>query len=300
MGALCFGSALPYILNKIPQSWQALLIETSAGAAAAGLVMGWVVPEGPHRQPATRFEPQLIVHLFRNKDFAAAAFGYFGHMWEIYGFWAYLPVVWKHYFESTQSSESQLDVIVFAIIAIGALGCVVGGRLSIRYGSARIATLSLMVSGLFCTVSPVLYILPFPLTVTLYLLWGIAVAADSPQFSSLVAQAVCPKHRGTALTLSTSIGFALTIAIVQILGAVSFSTQYLFLLLVPGPVLGVLSMISLVRKEIESFSAKAGRQDENAAESIVAGETGTSGNSSVHQIESDEEADVQSTEHPSA
>ncbi len=265
VGALCVGSALPFLLQRIPQSWQALLIETSAGAVVAGVLMGCVVPDGPHRHPATRFQPMLILHLFRNPDFTAASFGYFGHLWEAYAFWAYLPVVWKQYAQSTPSAEGQLDLIVFAIIAIGALGCAVGGWMSPRYGSARIATLSLMASGLFCAISPVLYMLPFPLTLILYLLWGIAVAADSPQFSSLIAHAVCPKNRGSALTLSTCIGFAVTVGSDQLLGGVSFSSQYLYLLLLPGPVVGVLSMLSLVRKEINAMSTKTAGLDEMSA-----------------------------------
>jgi hypothetical protein len=271
VGALVLGSALPFLLEKIPQSWQALLIETSVGAVVAGILMGCVIPEGPHRQPATRFQPMVVLHLFDNADFSAACLGYFGHMWEVYAMWAYLPVVWKAYLQSTTSSsdrENQIDLIVFGIIAMGAVGCALGGWWSIRYGSALVATACLVVSGIFCAISPALYLLPFPMTLILYLLWGMAVAADSPQFSSLVAQTAPPHVKGSALTLSTCIGFSLTIASIQMLGAVPLSSQYLFLLLVPGPICGVWYMRNLVRKTKSSGMLSAAVKDVETAQTM--------------------------------
>ena len=83
------------------------------------------------------------------------------------------------------------------------------------------------------------------------LLWGITVIADSPQFSTLVAQTAIPQYKGTALTIVTSVGFAITIASIQLIDYAFNSwanTHGVFLLLIPGPVIGLAFLFRLIRK----------------------------------------------------
>ena len=69
-----------------------------------------------------------------------------------------------------------------------------------------------------------------------------AVTADSPQFSTLVARSAPQEHIGTALTIVNSIGFAISVLSIQLLNSCQdwIPTAYLFLLLLPGPLLGFL------------------------------------------------------------
>lgn len=248
VGALAVGSAFPFLLRQIPQPFEALLWETSALAATGGLVLGFVVPDGPYRKPGKQsWSRSTITSLFDNPEFRWAAFGYFGHMWELYAFWTWCPDVWKAYIarQTGNAAAWDADVITFAVLAIGGVGCVIGGLFSERYGSALVAWVSLFASGLFCFLSPGLFLAPPALTLAAFLIWGMAVAADSPQFSSLVAQTAPADSKGTALTIVTSIGFVITIGSIQLLG-VPVSEQYLFIMLAPGPVFGLWSMRSLV------------------------------------------------------
>jgi predicted histidine transporter YuiF (NhaC family) len=77
-------------------------------------------------------------------------------------------------------------------------------------------------------------------------LWGIAVTADSPQFSNLVATSVTPELKGTALTLVNCIGFAITIFSIQLLGLLqnNIPIYLLFIPLAIGPILGVYNLIN--------------------------------------------------------
>jgi MFS family permease len=74
--------------------------------------------------------------------------------------------------------------------------------------------------------------------------WGFAVVADSAQFSALVSEYAPRDHVGTALTLQTALGFLLTVVTIEglprVAGAVGW--QWASLLLVPGPVAGILAM----------------------------------------------------------
>jgi hypothetical protein len=102
---------------------------------------------------------------------------------------------------------------------------------------------ALAVSGAGCLLSPWLLLLPRPAFAGAVLLWGMAVVADSPQFSALVAQRAPKAATGTALTLVTCLGFGLTIVSLQCFAALQgyVEARYLFLLLAPGPVLGLLA-----------------------------------------------------------
>lgn len=67
--------------------------------------------------------------------------------------------------------------------------------------------------------------------------------ADSPQFSALVA-ATAPAHiKGTALTIVTSVGFAITVISIQLLPvAVNRVATFGWLVLLPGPLFGLIAL----------------------------------------------------------
>jgi MFS family permease len=250
VGALVLGTATPFLLDALfakSQPWMAVLWETSALAVVGGLSMVAIVPpSGPYRKPGTKLgDPLVVIRLFRsNPNFRGAAFGYFGHMWEAYAFWTWCAMVWKAYLVQNDLDESwNYNLVAFAVIVSGTIGCIVGGHVSQYTGSAVVAFVSLAISGLFCLVSPLLFITTRPrLVLALFLVWGAAVAADSPQFSSLVAQSAPPEHKGTALTIVNSIGFAITVLSIQLLGSLPVHKKFAFLLLAPGPMLGLYSM----------------------------------------------------------
>jgi hypothetical protein len=72
-----------------------------------------------------------------------------------------------------------------------------------------------------------------------------AVTANSPQFSKLVAAYVTPELKGTGLTLVNCIGFAISIVIIQLLSFLTSSipTKYLFGILAIGPIIGLSQLV---------------------------------------------------------
>lgn len=231
--------------------WQ-LVVLTSSLLAVAGAAMILMLGEGPYaRRAGNKTGMGHAASVFRSRDFRSAAFGYFGHMWELYAFWTLVPLLVTHAFAgSAVTSTRDVALWSFAVIGIGALGCVAGGAYSRRGGSARAAFVALLVSGVICLVYPFLAgKLSTYAQLAVLLVWGIAVVADSPQFSALSVRACPPELVGGALTIQNSLGFFISAcSIFSATSAYHLFGAWISLLLVPGPIFGLIAMSPLLRK----------------------------------------------------
>jgi MFS family permease len=179
--------------------------------------------------------------------------------WELYAVWSLVAVYFSAFFAARRGGGEVLGSLAgFATIAIGGVGCVVAGAWADRLGRERVAGLAMVVSGACSLVIGWLMSAPAVIVVSLALIWGFAVVADSAQFSALVTE-VAPKHAvGTALTLQTSLGFALTA--VSIWATIEIAERFgwgpAFSLLAIGPVFGIVSMVRL--QNVRSLAAPKG------------------------------------------
>ena len=250
VGALVLGTAAPYLLKAVGQTpwWPGVVLSTSALAVCGGLVMYVLVPDGPYLAKGASFDPGVLKLIFRSKNFRASAFGYFGHMWELYAFWAFIPLMLTTHVGSATTVDLNIPLWAFLIIGAGSIGCAVGGVLSGRFGSARVAFAQLSVSGICCLLSPLVFSAPTTVFLVYLLVWGIAVVGDSPQFSTLNALNAPKALVGSALTIVNCIGFSITIVSIQLLSLANHfvDTRWLFLLLTVGPAAGLYAMRSLL------------------------------------------------------
>tara|TARA_B100000809_G_scaffold149640_1_gene147168 strand:+ start:12692 stop:13861 length:1170 start_codon:yes stop_codon:yes gene_type:complete len=247
VGALVLGTALPHLLKDIliNFSWKSVLITTSSLSVFGGLLMITFVKNGPYRRASNTLDLSICINVFRDVNFRKAAFGYFGHMWELYAFWAFIPILLIKYQELHSQIVFNIAILSFSIIAIGSLSCVIGGYLSQKFNIKKTAFSFLLLSCFCCLISPLMFqIENGNLFITFLLFWGMVVIADSPLFSTLVAQNAPPKDKGTALTIVNCIGFSITIISIQILSSlVNFTNSNLiFLVLAVGPIIGLFSL----------------------------------------------------------
>jgi MFS family permease len=254
VGALVLGTAFPHLLKSQLYSlpWKQVLILTSLLAFSGGLLVLLLIPAKLHAVKS-KFQPTAFLLVFKSPSFRSAAFGYFGHMWELYTFWAFIPLILQIY-NDLQPSQLSASFWSFVIIAVGCLGCISGGILSKTWGSKKVAFVSLAISGVCCILAPFLFSLPAFLFLIFLLIWGFTVVSDSPQFSSLVAQAAAHQYKGTALTIVTSVGFAITIASIQLMKDVFNNGPKSLWLLAIGPLLGLMALRS-TRKSSACISA---------------------------------------------
>ncbi|MGB8147164.1 MAG: MFS transporter [Azonexus sp.] len=252
VGMLTLGTALPHGIRLAGAgwSWQATILVSSVLAlVAAAMIFG--LGDGPHlkrRHNAPPLRLGRVFYAFSVQEFRASALGYFGHQWELYAFWTLVPALVLLSGLATPGSTA-LSGLAFAIIGIGALGCILGGWWSQRIGSARVAATALALSAICCAVFPFSMDWPAGIKIGLLLLWGASVVADSPHFSALSARACAPEIVGSALAFQNSIGFAITMLSIQLgtawIGAWGTSIAWLLL---PGPLLGLLGLYPLWRR----------------------------------------------------
>lgn len=254
LGALIIGTAFPYLLkNKdFELPWKSVLYYTSLFAVTGGILMILFVGDGPFRKKSGGFQWNAFKEIFSSRKWRQAAFGYFGHMWELYTFWGFLPVILALY-AGKKGIELNIPVLSFFIIGIGCIGSISGGYLSRYWGNAKVALLALLISGLCCFLSPLAYHFPLPVFIFFLFVWGLTVSPDSPQFSTLVAQ-YAPEHlRGTALTIYNFIGFSIATISLLFIDRIFYSKSFFakentMLLLGLGAIVGLPGMFRFIRK----------------------------------------------------
>jgi len=249
VGSLVLGTSFPHLIKSFGGSlpWEQVLIIISSFSLVGGIAMYLFVPDGPYISSGTKFNPKAIITIFKYKELRSSALGYFGHMWELYTFWALIPLMMIFYLK-INSASLNISFWSFLIIASGSIGCIVGGVISKKTGSAKVAFFQLVLSGFCCLISPIMFYTPLPVFLTFLIVWGIAVVGDSPQYSVIIALSAPKELVGSGLTLVNSIGFAITIPSLwfayHFLAVVDI--PYALMILGLGPLLGMMSMKTLL------------------------------------------------------
>ena len=269
VGALTLGTALPHLVKWIVPVglWRGVVLVAALSAVlGAGLIL--LVPhDGPFAAPSPPFSWSAAPRILRDRSVLLANFGYLGHMWELYAMWTWMAAfvaaseAARMRGDASPPADGTAALVTFAVVGIGALGCWLGGKYGDRIGRTLVTSAAMALSGTCCLGVGLLFGKPLPLLVPLLLVWGVAVVADSAQFSTAVSELAPRDYVGTALTLQTSMGFLLTTATIFLLPLVASTVGWRWAMpvLAVGPAFGVWAMLRL-RRTPEAVRLAGGRR----------------------------------------
>lgn len=263
VGALTLGKAAPYLVNAVGSGeWRVNVLFGSGLAVVGGVIVLLFVGTGPYATPAAKFDIRQAARVFENRGVRLANFGYFGHMWELYAMWTWLPVLMRASLSARGEPSALAEAASFLVIGAGAVGCVAAGLVADRAGRTLVTSIAMAVSGACCLAvgfaaeSGATWLL-----LAVAAVWGASVVADSAQFSACVTELGDARYMGTALTMQTCCGFLLTTVSIHLVPLVAgwVGWRYAFAVLAPGPLFGVISMLRL-RALPEAANIAGGRR----------------------------------------
>ncbi len=267
VGALTLGSAGPHLVRWLvpADAWRTVLLVAAGAAIVGGLLVLLVPGEGPYAAPSPPFRWSAAPSVLGDRAVALANGGYLGHMWELYAMWTWLPAFVGASERARGVAEDRIGavaaLVTFVAVGVGALGCWAGGALADRYGRTRVTSAAMAISGTCALAAGAVFARPLPVLVTLLVVWGVAIVADSAQFSAAVSELAPRELVGTALTLQTSLGFLLTALTIYLLPGVAarIGWRWSMSVLAIGPALGVWAM-TVLRRRPEAAALAGGRR----------------------------------------
>ena len=249
VGALVVGNAMPHLLNGLGGlEWRVVIAATSVLTLTGGLVAEFAVRDGPYPFPKAVFDPRQAGRIFANHGVRLASFGYFGHMWELFAMYAWFLAFFSDHLVAHGTAGGPAAAYgTFAVIAIGGMGCWVGGLLGDRWGRTRTTALMMAASAACAVLIGLLFGAPSWVVLLVGLVWGFTAVADSPLFSTMVTELADQAYVGTAVALQLAIGFTLTVATIWLIPLLveAIGWRWAFAVLAPGPVLGMIAMLRL-------------------------------------------------------
>jgi MFS family permease len=188
----------------------AAFVLASAGSAAALLLVAFAIRPrqvAPHQQstPWT-----ALWQAARNRQALGYSLAYAAHMWELYGFRAWLVAYLLFAATGSLAPTGDTDYALWSavLLLLGMPSSIVGNELALKIGRRRVIVLVMCASAALALAFGAGSALPFPLLLILGAAYSMFVTADSASLTAGAVAAARPGQTGATMALHSLLGFA--------------------------------------------------------------------------------------------
>ncbi len=215
VGSLVLGASLSLAVTGTIAAilnWRAAIIACSIGVFV-GALLSLRVFRGYRPTIHRKVDESFRTEIVRNKPAFLMILGYGAHMWEMYGMRSWLAPFFTaaliaHGIGGT-TATGWAGAAAALVIGIGTVSTAVTGTISDRFGRTRTVTLVMLASATLSFLFGWLVNVHPLLTLTVGLLYGCLIVAESPVFSTGLTELVAPAYLGTAMGVQSLVGYSL-------------------------------------------------------------------------------------------
>ena len=205
----------------LPVGWRTAFLVTAVGPFLALLIAWSIVRDVPGQTRPRRLAIGPVLRNIRAMRFITA---YAAHNWELFAMRAWLPAfltsLWVRQGLSLTSAAARGATFASAVLLASGVSNATGGWLSDRIGRRRTIVVFLSASGLCSALIGWTAPLGLAAVLTLAIVYGLLVTAESSTLSAAVAESAEPDALGTTMAVQSSLGFLVTAISPPLFGAI--------------------------------------------------------------------------------
>jgi predicted MFS family arabinose efflux permease len=189
--------------------WRAAFGLAAATAAAAFLLVAFILPSVRPVPPEHKNNPFDFGEVLRNRAAMAYVFGYSSHTWELFGARSWMVAFLSWVLASQPGASGPSPTAVATIGALLAMvASVVGADMAVRFDRRRLCILAMLGSGALAAVIGFCSGLPYGAVAALMLLYSMLIQVDSAALTTGALLAAAPDRRGATLSVHSLLGFS--------------------------------------------------------------------------------------------
>lgn len=188
----------------------AAFISSAIGSGLALLLVAAMVQSPPTELRISVPAGSALWQAARNRRALAYSLGYAAHMWELYGFRAWLVAYLL--FAATGSlaptGDTSYALWGAVLLLLGMPSSIIGNEIALKIGRRRQLVLAMCVSAALALAFGAGSFLPFPILLLLGAAYSMFVTADSASLTAGAVAAARPGQSGATMALHSLLGFA--------------------------------------------------------------------------------------------
>ncbi|WP_299396271.1 nitrate/nitrite transporter [Pelagibius sp.] len=192
--------------------WSWAFVVGAAGSFASLLLIAVFVRPLPHHEeapssPAAVFDFRPV---FRNRPALAYTLGYAAHIWELFGFRAWLVAflvfafTWQPVLAESSWTPTQVATV---LLLLGLPASILGNEVATVFGRRRVVSLVMVGSGGIALFLGFIAAVPLWLLAAVLLIYSVLIMADSGALTAGAVIAATPERRGATMALHALLGF---------------------------------------------------------------------------------------------